>query len=328
MTVNSHTYIPGIGLPLGPPLGLSEAPASSQVRGSAVELGGTNTPGATSPGALLKAGQLSSSSRVRRRVTRERLGRIVEEMADRDHRVLDLVAAHRFMTTIQLQRLVFTDHESVASASRTTRRVLSRLERWGLLRMLHRRVGGVRAGSSARIWQLAPAGARIVAADGVTYRVSDPSVRFLKHCLAVADVHVLLKAHERIETIEAVTVQVEPDCWRRYTGLGGEPRWLQPDLAATILTADYEDRWFIEVDLGTESLPTLLKKCRQYEAYRSSGNEQTAHGSFPLVMWLFSDNVRAKKLRDAVAHTPSLTPPLYRFATPDTVATVLSGGAT
>ncbi|MDO9381064.1 MAG: replication-relaxation family protein [Nocardioidaceae bacterium] len=318
-------YTPGQGLPLGLPIGTPNNLTSSQVTDVPDELRGTNTPISSSSGDPGRLG--ARDGQPQRRVTHRRLSSIVEQMVDRDHAVLRQIAQHRFLTTVQLQHLVFTGHETDASAARTTRRVLSRLERWGLIRMLHRRVGGARAGSTARIWQLAPGGARLVQSDGATYRTSEPSLRFLRHCLAVGDVHVLLSRHRAIETIEDIRVEVEPDCWRRYTGPGGEPKWLQPDLAATIATADYEDRWFIEVDLGTESLPTLLRKCGHYETYLASGQEQQAHGSFPLVLWVFSDPSRARRLREAVAKTPRLTPELYRFAVPHTVASVLSGGS-
>lgn len=79
----------------------------------------------------------------------------------------------------------------------------------------------------------------------------------------------------------SVAVQTEPLSWRSYLGLTGERRTLQPDLYAELVTTDYEDRWFIEVDCDTESMNTLLRKCQQYEDYRRSGTEQTRHGVFP-----------------------------------------------
>jgi len=53
---------------------------------------------------------------------------------------------------------------------------------------------------------------------------------------------------------------------------------LKPDLY--VLTAprtnqqpsEFEDHAYIEVDRATESLPTLIRKCRQYETYRRSGH--------------------------------------------------------
>lgn len=232
--------------------------------------------------------------------------------------MLARVAEHRYLSTHQVQAFAFTGHASADSAARTARYALRRLGEAHVLRALARPVGGVRGGSAARVWQLAPAGARLLRDDGPIYRTHEPSERFLRHCLAVADAHLALRALVGTDDVSDVEVAVEPESWQRFAGTGGEPRWLQPDLATTIRTPDYEDRWFIEVDLGTESLPTLLRKCGHYEAYRRAGHEQDAHGSFPLVLWLFTVAERAERLRYAVARATRLTPPLYRYATPET----------
>jgi hypothetical protein len=245
-------------------------------------------------------------------------------MPDRDRDVLRRIAEHRYLTTHQIQHFVFTAHDSDASAARTARYVLQRLERNALIRPLGRRIGGVRAGSSARVWQLAPAGARLLRDDGTTYRTNEPSPRFLAHCLAVADVHLSLLSIADHAAAVSTRVATEPACWRRFTGQGGEARWLQPDLAAVISTDEFDDRWFIEVDLGTESLPTLLRKCGQYEAYRASGIEQVERGAFPLVLWVFTKPERADKLEATVRRSPRLTPQLYRYATMERLVDVVS----
>lgn len=303
-------YTPGRGLPTALPLGSGEAAPFSQVNDPRRELRGTNTPVTSSPEPLPE-----SRRRKRRRVDADVLARIADTMPERDHDVLERIAAHKYLTTHQVRAFSFTNLGTKESAARTTRHVLQRLERNALIRPLRRQIGGVRGGSDARVWQLAPAGARLLRDDGVVYRTHDPSPRFLRHCLAVADVHLGLRELDAIEDVRSVTVQTEPDCWRRYTGPGGEARWLQPDLAASITTSEYTDRWFLEVDLATESLPTLLKKCGLYESYRASGQEQHEHGAFPLVLWVFSKAERAEKLRAAVLRSPRLTPELYRFVT-------------
>ncbi|MDY6810490.1 MAG: replication-relaxation family protein [Actinomycetota bacterium] len=253
----------------------------------------------------------------RRRIDRDELRRISEVMPERDREVLHRIDEHRYLTTHQIQSFVFTDHGSIESAARTTRYVLARLEHLALIRALPRRVGGVRAGSAARIWQLAPAGARLLRDEGQAYRSHEPSLRFLQHCLAVADVHLGLRYLTSTETVETIDVATEPNSWRRYIGPGGEQRLLQPDLASVVRTSDYVDRWFIEVDLGTESLPTVLKKCGQYETYRASGIEQDAHQAFPLVIWIFMSQPRAEKVKSSILRSPRLTPNLYRVTTID-----------
>lgn len=308
------SYTPGHGLPAAIPLGSTPNQPYTQPHNESRGLRGTNTPATLSP---------ELPTKKRRRVDADVLVTIAESMPERDREVLEHVGRHRYLTTHQIQAFVFTNLGSDESAARTTRHVLQRLERNALLRPLHRRIGGVRAGSAARVWQLAPAGARLLRDDGAAHRTHEPSPRFLAHCLAIADLHVALRGIGGSESIDHADVQVEPDCWRRYTGQGGEPRWLQPDLAAEITAGDYLDRWFIEVDMGTESLPTLLRKCGQYESYRASGIEQHEHGAFPLVLWVFTKTERADKLRAAVLRSPRLMPQLYRFATVETFVSVL-----
>lgn len=303
-------YVPGHGIPLAVPLGSSAPNDFSQVSWQIARGRGTNTP------------RPSAAENQGRRVSRKQLEHLETHLPERDRAVLDLVAAHRYLTTGQLERFVFTGHVSQESAARTARRVLTRLERSGLLASLDRRIGGVRAGSSARVWQLTAASARLLRDDGVNFRRHDPSPRFLAHCLAVGDVNLLVRgltAHGA----GRVSVEVEPASWRSFTGPGGERRSLQPDVAVHIETDDFEERWFMEVDLGTESLPTLLRKCGQYEAYRVSGQEQAEHGSFPLVWWVLPTIARAERLLATIRRTPRLTPTLYRVATFETLPTTL-----
>lgn len=309
-------YTPGAGLPLGVPTGSGDDALSSQVSAEFGAYREPNTSDAPLP-------EVPARSRIGHRM----LAHLDQSLSDRDRDILRLIAEHRFLTTHQLQAFRFDDHQSDASASRVARRVLARLDRDGLLEPLDRRVGGYRARSTATIWRLTAAGGRLVYGDDKRRRPGKPTERFLKHCLAIADVHVLLRQHRRIEAIEDVQVAVEPASWRTYQGPGGERRWLQPDLYAEITTSDFLDRHFIEVDLGSESLPTLLKKCAQYEDYRRSGVEQSRFGSFPLVVWLFLDDRRGHKLEAAVRRSSKLTAAMYRYATPGTLTEVLAGGA-
>ncbi len=300
----SAPYVPGQGIPIAVPSGSSEDSTLLQVGSQIPRIRGTNTP------------HPSAAEIEQRRLSRKRLEWLEDHLPERDRQVIELVAAHRYLTTGQLEQFVFTTHVSVESAARTTRRVLARLERSGLLTSLDRRIGGVRAGSSARVWQLTSGAARLLRDDGVGFRRHDPSPRFLGHCLAVADVNLLLRRLLKVGAT-AVDVEVEPASWRSFTGAGGERRSLQPDLAAVIETADFDEWWFLEVDLGTESMPTLLKKCGQYESYRASGIEQSSHGSFPLVWWILTNQKRADQLTATIRRTPRLTPSLYRVATFD-----------
>ncbi|WP_158607732.1 replication-relaxation family protein [Flexivirga caeni] len=255
-------------------------------------------------------------------------------LSDRDREVLLQISLHRYLRTHHVTALVFTDHASLDSAERITRRVLARLDRLGLIEAIEQRVGGIHGGASARIWRLRPAGARIIT-DG-TSRVHTPPTteRFVDHCLAVADAHVDVRVLAAEEGTDDTIVRLEPDCWRRYLGSAGERCWLRPDLDAIITSHDaegvLEDRWVIEVDMGNESLTTLHKKCAQYEAYRATGTEQAAtDGVFPLVLWIMHGNHaerRATQLRERIERSPKLTTKLFRVVTDEHVLDVLRSG--
>ena len=309
--LTSHPVAPWSGLPLALPVAWSNDRPSAQVTATSGASRGTNT--SSSP----------STSSVR--VGGRRLAQLEQSLSPRDHRILDLLLGHRYLTTPQLERFCFADHTSAASGARTARRVLRRLARDGLIAPLTRRIGGVRAGSASYVWQLASGGARLVAGK-TGYRTHEPSLRFLGHCLAVADAHLVVLDLQRDGQVLDVSVQLEPVCWRTFTGVGGERRLLQPDLFVRTTTPDYEDRWFIEVDLGTESLPTLLGKCAQYEAYRPRAQEQSASAVFTLVVVQLLDAERRDRLASRIARSLSLTPALYQLVTPEEFGRLIAGG--
>jgi hypothetical protein len=257
-------------------------------------------------------------------------------LSDRDFSVLELVTTHRFLTTRHVEHSLFHDHASALAGARACRRVLARLERWGLLQRPLRRIGGLSAGSASSVWLASSRGLRLLNVRdglGAVGRVREPGQRFVQHYLAIADTRLDLVAAERAGQLELLDVQIEPECWRHYSGLGGSREVLKPDLFAVTAPlahggarADYVDHWFIEVDRATESLPTLLKQCRLYETYRRTGSEQQARGVFPLVVWVVPDTVRAGKLHAALQAAHGLDKDLFRITTADRLVALVTGG--
>lgn len=259
------------------------------------------------------------------------LSELARLLSERDLAVLDLVSQHRFLTTRQVHGFHFRTptHTTDESGSRVCRRVLLRLERHGLLTRPIRRVGGLQAGSASSVWMLSSTGQRLRnlrAGVGAVGRVREPGERFVRHYLAIADTHLTLIEAARAKRLELLQVEIEPACWRSYTGLGGSAELLKPDLYAVTASGEFEDHWFIEVDRATESIPTLIKQCRQYEAYRHNGTEQAHTGLFPLVLWVVPDESRAAKLRQALALARDLDIALFRITIPDQVITTITGG--
>jgi hypothetical protein len=278
-------------------------------------------------------GDAASRPRQRARTGSQQLQAISDNLSDRDWRILRSLTAHPFLTTLHIQRLHFTDHASISSGSRICRRVLSRLAAIRAVRHLERRIGGVRAGSASFVWRLGPVGERLLqralgGADGPRLRRKEPSLHHLDHCLAVAETHIRLLEAGRAHAPELLRLQTEPICWRPYATFGGGRAVLKPDLYAVTASGDFEDSWFIEVDRGTESLPTLLRKCGQYEEYRRSGVEQRKHNVFPRVLWLLPDARRVHVLGAALDQARSLDRSLFRVATFDELISAVIEAAT
>ncbi len=263
---------------------------------------------------------------------RRGLQAIAQSLSDRDMGVLHVVAAHRYLTTRQIEGFIFHHHATPLTGARVCRRVLRRLSSLNLLTPLQRRIGGVRAGSSSFVWQIGPLGDRLLkqrAPDAVRTRRHEPGVLFLDHCLAVADAHLLIVQAHRARELELVDVQLEPDCWRPFTGLGGARCVLQPDLY--VVTGDQDPSfvncWFIEIDLGSEHPKRLLKKCARYETYRASGIEQAKSGSFPLVVWVMKGETQTERLRQAIDRDHSLDARLFRVTTARDLLALMRRGA-
>jgi hypothetical protein len=259
---------------------------------------------------------------------------IADQLSDRDHAILRSVQQHRFLTVHQIRALHFANL-APTSGRRTAKRVLARLRALRVLGSLRQRVGGVRAGSQGLVHFVDVAGDRILRnrSGREARRMHEPSARFVSHRLAVADAHIALITADRRGELELADSAVEPATWRTFTGIGAARRTLKPDLYTETATADeWVHAWFIEVDLGTEHIPTLLTKCREYEAYRHTGIEQDRHGAFPLVVWSIThpDPAKAERRRQAlaaaIAADPRLTNALFRIVAPESVLALIQAG--
>ncbi|MGH3264016.1 MAG: replication-relaxation family protein, partial [Trebonia sp.] len=157
-----------------------------------------------------------------------------------------------------------------------------------------------------------------------TYR--EPTRLFTEHTLSVGDVVVALTLAARRGQCELIGCQAEPRCWREFSGVSGRSA-IKPDLFVALGVGEYEERWFIEVDRGTEHVPTLLRKCRLYSAYYATGIEQARHGVFPRVCFIVPDDERSKRLAEAVAADRRLTAELFTVTTTEhAVPTLIAGG--
>lgn len=238
------------------------------------------------------------------RVGRNQLEKYSEELTRRDREILASLKKCKFLLTGQIQRLHITNASTQKAAQRAAARELRKLKDYGLVATLERRIGGSRAGSGSLIWHLTEAGERFLVMDNpeqyTRRRYLEPSRMFLKHSLAISECYVqLVEICRRTPGLTLLTADWEPDCWRPYTQ-HGKIVSLKPDLFAATKSDGYEDRWFIEIDLSTESPSTIIGKCDRYRDYYRSGLEQKQFGVFPVVVWLVLDTGRKDRLRTAI----------------------------
>lgn len=258
---------------------------------------------------------------------------IAEQLTDRDIAILRTLRAHRLATTIQLQRWHFpsggiTGFGQRPTALRAAQRVLRRLEAHRLLARLHQRIGGVRRGSDSTVWQLAVTGDRLLSVvDGDTRRrYVEPRKAFIAHTVAVTGLAVALVEALHDGRLEQVTLNGEPDNWRRFSGLHGRTEILKPDLHAVTAFGDYEDHWLFERDLATEHPNVVVRKAHIYERFTATGAYQEQHDVVPAVLWIVPDEARQHALQRALRAARGLTPNMHRVVTEaDFITTVLAG---
>jgi hypothetical protein len=256
---------------------------------------------------------------------------LLELTTERDLLILKDLEQLRLLSTRQIQRLRFREHVSQSSATRTTVRVLGRLESHGLIVRLPRRVGGTMRGSAASVWQLASTGERLLRrlnGQESRRRYVEPSPQFTAHTLAVADTTIALFEAETRGDCELLELQTEPDCWRDFANAVGAREWLKPDLYVVTADITTESHSFIEVDRGTEHLPAVIRKCLTYQRYWHSGQEQAKNDVFPAVVWIVPTEARGQKLTDAIRAHSELDARLFHITIPDRAMQTIGPDAT
>jgi len=247
-------------------------------------------------------------------------------------RLLALVAAHRFATTTQLARLTAPEYASPASALRQTQRHLASLAQQRLLTSLERRVGGWQGGSAVTIWAATTRGHRLVAAENGEdvevprrQRPREVSTTFLDHLLAITEVRTSIEETVRQEADTEAAVALEPECWRTALSPSGQVQVLRPDLAVTVTSPAYEDRYLVEVDRATENPGRVIATCWRYQEHQAQASDGDG-GVFPLVVWLVPTDCRRHRLERAIAHSTGLLRDLFRVIRLDQLPTLIHGG--
>jgi hypothetical protein len=265
------------------------------------------------------------------RISQKRLEELEPQLCERDRQILLSLHKCRYLTTGQIQRLHFTSSATPLAAIKAANRNLKKLKDYGLVGVLTRRIGGARAGSSAYVWALRPAGFRLLCMndtnDKPCKRFWEPSPYFLKHTLAVSECYLQFIEICNRHHLELKTVQIEPECWRYYSTSKGKPAVLKPDLFAVTSDGKYMDSWFIEIDLATESYPAVLEKCNRYLYYYQTGTEQQKTGGFPCVLWIVPDERRKSNITKHIAEEYAKAPKIFVIITPEELEPLILHGA-
>lgn len=252
-------------------------------------------------------------------------------LTDRDRAILETLRKLRCVRTNQIQRLFFLDSSTPRACLTATMKALNRLKTYGLINHLPREVGGVRSGSKGIIWYLAEPGIRLLnLGSDVTARTRfvQPSPSYMRHTIAVSECYVQITEICRTgRAMRLKRIELEPECWRGYT-MNGKNQSLRPDLYAETASGRFEDSWFIEMDLATESVHDIIEKCNRYYFYYGTQKEQHATGVFPVVLWIVPSDARKEAITDALKRTfHSRHNPIHLIITPNQLWSVLTDGA-
>jgi hypothetical protein len=230
---------------------------------------------------------------------------LAERLSDRDWRIIETVNHLRVVSGNQLERLCFaalTGHTRAVVRGR----VLRRLVACRLLTLLPRRIGGTLRGSSGSVFALGTVGARVCAErQGETLaqqRIRQPGVpteRTVRHMLAVSELYVSLVEQAWTQGAQVVALEAEPASWCP-NGLGG---FLKPDAYICLSLGKVREHWWIEVDLATESLPTIRRKLLAYVDFVERG--QFGPGNLiPRVLISASTRIRCAAFRSLITRLP------------------------
>lgn len=245
-----------------------------------------------------------------------RAARLRRRLGDRDLAVLASLRQFKLLTGNHVQRLHVAD-SSEKTRARRARAIVKRLVDLGLVVRLGRNIGGVRAGSEGHTLGLTGLGDAVLDVGGAVRRrhrhTWEGKPYFQDHTLTIADFYVGLREHVVQTAAELIAFETEPTSWRRFAGINGGTV-LKPDCFVRLGVGEFERLAFVEIDLGTESLPSVMRKNQSYISYWRTGLEQRQHELFPGVLWLVPDERRSARLAEGIRQLPEDAQALFTVA--------------
>lgn len=264
-------------------------------------------------------------------MTKKELQIIEYHLSDKEKQILEALKNAKVLFSYQIRRLFFDEVTSIANATRYTNRTMQKLKNYGLVDVLmNRRIGGVRKGSVANIWYLTENGHRILNLGKKEpdekpkrTRYLEPADSTLKHKMAIAECYVQLMELEQRGLLKVKEASFEPSNWR-YFDYDNQSEVLKPDLTVVTAQQGYECRYMIELDLSTESMDVITKKCLRYHKYLQTGEEQALYNIFPLVLFIVKDEARKTKMEDTIRTKFDGYPKIFLVITADEFASIMT----
>lgn len=180
---------------------------------------------------------------------------------------------------------------------------MARLTGLGLVAMLGRRVGGVRAGSVGHLYALTTAGHRFLALQSGEpepprrHPSPVPGDLFLTHTLTISGVYVDLIEDSRTGAFGVHSFTTEPQWWHPISS----GAYLRPDAYVILRNGQRGQCWWLEADAGTEISPRLRAKIRTYTNFLTSGGVGP-DGVPPRVLFTAPDKQRADAIIDLIGN--------------------------
>lgn len=257
-----------------------------------------------------------------KRISAHKARAIGELLTNHDRAVVELLDTVPMATGRQIRSLLWG---TGPSAARSARRQLAKLTMLRVVARHERRIGGVRSGSDGYVYSLDVVGQHLTNRYGRARRPGTHGLPFTAHSVGVTECYIALRHLDSQGLVELVHFEAEPVCWRDFAGPGGQRLVLKPDAFVITAAGDWEDRWFLEVDLDTEQPHRLRRKAETYLRYWQSGREQADSTVFPRVLWIAPDTRRAAQIVRTISNGQH--PDMFLVTTTQQFAETIRAGA-
>jgi hypothetical protein len=231
------------------------------------------------------------------------------QISSRDLQIIAFVSRFGQVTLKHIEGHFFGSHKSNTSVKVVLRRLVNQKL---LVRVERRTVGGANGGSGQYVYILGYAGWRM--SDSKDAYSQARTVNY--HSLAIVETFMSIHGAQNEQT-QIIRYEVDEESSVKINYIP-----INPDLYLELRLGSVERRVWVEVDLGTERPKQLKDKLSRYhEAWKDAPDKWNP---WPLVVWVLPDEKRKAELDSLIAQQPKESQPMYRTATFENVAEVVT----